>query len=92
MTRVGQLGPAWTDLTIHDPGWTIDQVRLFATSRLPGTASAVTSNHLVLDDIRIERPRHVLAARSDPSFGPLLQRLWDDLSDEGAPASKGTAP
>jgi NitT/TauT family transport system ATP-binding protein len=40
-------------------------------------------------EIGIERPRHVLASRSHPRFGPLLQRLWEDLApgtgDRGSP-------
>jgi NitT/TauT family transport system ATP-binding protein len=36
--------------------------------------------------IPLERPRHVLAARRDPRFGPLVQQLWDDLED--APAAE----
>ena len=30
--------------------------------------------------VAIERPRHVLASRGHVLFGPLRQRLWDDLS------------
>jgi NitT/TauT family transport system ATP-binding protein len=33
-------------------------------------------------DVRIPRPRDVIAARANPSFGPLLQRIWNDLSEE----------
>ena len=38
-------------------------------------------------DVAIERPRHVLASRQHPRFGPLVQQLWDDLEDETAPVS-----
>jgi NitT/TauT family transport system ATP-binding protein len=33
-------------------------------------------------EVRIPRPRDVIAARAHPSFGPLLQRIWNDLSEE----------
>jgi len=33
-------------------------------------------------DVTIPRPRDLIGARGHPSFGPLLQRLWDDLSGE----------
>lgn len=33
-------------------------------------------------DVAIPRPRDLIAARGHPSFAPLLQRLWRDLSDE----------
>src|SRR5262249_51995894 len=33
-------------------------------------------------DVPIARPRDVLETRRDPVFGPLLQRLWDELSAE----------
>jgi len=32
--------------------------------------------------VPIARPRNVLETRRDPLFGPLLKRLWDELSDE----------
>jgi NitT/TauT family transport system ATP-binding protein len=50
-----------------------------------GPRAAIRGRH----EIRIERPRHVLSSRSHPLFGPLLQRLWEDLSDEETPALKG---
>jgi NitT/TauT family transport system ATP-binding protein len=36
--------------------------------------------------IPIPRPRHLMRARTHPKFGPLLERLWSDLSQavEGA--------
>ncbi len=33
-------------------------------------------------DVEIPRPRDLIAARGHPSFGPLLKRLWNDLSGE----------
>jgi NitT/TauT family transport system ATP-binding protein len=37
--------------------------------------------------VPIPRPRHLVHARTHPAFGPLLERLWTDLSRqvEGAP-------
>jgi NitT/TauT family transport system ATP-binding protein len=32
--------------------------------------------------VSIPRPRDLVKARSHPSFGPLLERLWQALSDE----------
>ncbi len=32
--------------------------------------------------VPIARPRNVLETRRDPLFGPLLKKLWDELSDE----------
>jgi NitT/TauT family transport system ATP-binding protein len=32
--------------------------------------------------VRIPRPRDLIGVRSDPSFGPLLKHIWDDLSGE----------
>ena len=31
-------------------------------------------------DVPLARPRDLVAARTDPAFGPLLRRLWDDLA------------
>lgn len=36
-------------------------------------------------DVPIARPRDMLEARRHPTFGPLLRRLWNDLSGEPAP-------
>jgi NitT/TauT family transport system ATP-binding protein len=33
-------------------------------------------------EVALPRPRDLIAARGDPSFGPLLKRLWTDLSGE----------
>jgi NitT/TauT family transport system ATP-binding protein len=33
-------------------------------------------------DVEIGRPRDLIAARGHPSFAPLLQRIWHDLSEE----------
>ncbi|MSO46340.1 MAG: ABC transporter ATP-binding protein [Acidobacteria bacterium] len=41
-----------------------------------GPRAGIRGRHVVA----IERPRHVLESRSHPLFGPLLQRLWGDLS------------
>ncbi|TAK82505.1 MAG: ABC transporter ATP-binding protein [Betaproteobacteria bacterium] len=35
-------------------------------------------------EVHIARPRNVLESRRHPTFGPLLRRLWDDLSGEPA--------
>jgi NitT/TauT family transport system ATP-binding protein len=35
--------------------------------------------------VSISRPRDVFAARKDPSFTPLLERLWQDMFDEVGP-------
>jgi NitT/TauT family transport system ATP-binding protein len=32
--------------------------------------------------VEIPRPRDLIGARGHPSFGPLLKRIWNDLSDE----------
>lgn len=32
--------------------------------------------------VEIPRPRNLIAARGHPSFAPLLQRMWNELSDE----------
>jgi NitT/TauT family transport system ATP-binding protein len=32
--------------------------------------------------VGIPRPRDLIGARSDPSFGPLLKHIWEDLSGE----------
>jgi NitT/TauT family transport system ATP-binding protein len=32
--------------------------------------------------VAIPRPRDLIGVRSDPSFGPLLKDIWDDLSAE----------
>ena len=37
--------------------------------------------------VEIPRPRDVLEARRHPTFGPLLRRLWDDLTMEDAPSA-----
>jgi NitT/TauT family transport system ATP-binding protein len=36
-------------------------------------------------EVPISRPRDMLESRRHPAFGPLLQRLWADLSGEPAP-------
>jgi NitT/TauT family transport system ATP-binding protein len=32
-------------------------------------------------DVSIPRPRDIFATRKHPNFTPLLERLWNDLSD-----------
>jgi NitT/TauT family transport system ATP-binding protein len=32
-------------------------------------------------EVPIPRPRNIVASRRHPSFGPLLERLWNDMSD-----------
>jgi NitT/TauT family transport system ATP-binding protein len=42
--------------------------------------------------VPIARPRDVIKARADPEFGPLLERVWQNLSSEiGSAAQTGTA-
>lgn len=41
-----------------------------------GPRAAIRARH----DVPIERPRHALQSRAHPQFGPLLQRLWEELS------------
>ena len=43
----------------------------------PGPRARVQSSYEVL----IPRPRDIFAARRHPSFAPLLERLWNDMSD-----------
>ena len=43
-----------------------------------GPRAAIRASHRV----EIPRPRQVLEARGHPAFGPLLQRLWDELAAE----------
>jgi NitT/TauT family transport system ATP-binding protein len=31
-------------------------------------------------EVPLDRPRNLVGARSDPAFGPLLRRMWDDLA------------
>lgn len=38
-------------------------------------------------DITLPRPRDLVGARTDPRFGPLLRRLWDDLATVSDQAS-----
>jgi NitT/TauT family transport system ATP-binding protein len=45
-----------------------------------GPRAAIRARH----DVPIARPRNVLESRRHPVFGPLLRRLWDDLSGEPA--------
>ena len=47
-----------------------------------GPRATIRARHTV----KIPRPRNVLDARRHSAFGPLLRRLWDDLSDEVPPA------
>lgn len=32
-------------------------------------------------DVKIPRPRNILTSRKHPNFTPLLERLWQDMSD-----------
>jgi NitT/TauT family transport system ATP-binding protein len=43
-----------------------------------GPRATIRARHRV----PIGRPRNVLETRRDPLFGPLLKRLWDELSAE----------
>lgn len=49
-----------------------------------GPRAAVRARH----GVGIERPRRVLASRGHLLFGPLLQRLWNELSDQSSPAPR----
>ena len=42
-----------------------------------GPRASVRARH----EVKIERPRHVLQARSHPDFAPLLGRLWEELEE-----------
>lgn len=53
-----------------------------------GPRAGVRARH----PVAIPRPRHVLDSRSDPAFGPLLQRLWSDLEEPPSTASQEAAP
>lgn len=46
-----------------------------------GPRAAIRARH----EVPIARPRNVLESRRHPVFGPLLRRLWDDLSGEPTP-------
>lgn len=46
-----------------------------------GPRAAIRARH----EVPIARPRNVLESRRHPAFGPLLRRLWDDLSGEPTP-------
>jgi NitT/TauT family transport system ATP-binding protein len=43
-----------------------------------GPRASIRARH----EVPISRPRDMLEARRHPAFGPLLQRLWSDLSNE----------
>ena len=45
-----------------------------------GPRATIQARHTV----EIPRPRRILDSRRHPAFGPLLQRLWDELSGEPA--------
>ena len=47
-----------------------------------GPRATIRASHRV----GIPRPRRVLETRGHPAFGPLLQRLWNELAAEPAPA------
>ena len=56
-----------------------------------GPRAAMRARHAV----DIPRPRDVLEARRHPAFGPLLRRLWNDLTEEdphSRAAAVGEAP
>jgi len=50
-----------------------------------GPRAGIRARH----DVPISRPRDLLEARRHPAFGPLLRRLWDDLSGVAAPVDDG---
>jgi NitT/TauT family transport system ATP-binding protein len=43
-------------------------------------------------EVPIPRPRDLVRSRMHPSFGPLLERLWSDLSEEVGDAGSLTWP
>lgn len=43
-------------------------------------------------EVPIPRPRDLVRSRMHPSFGPLLERLWNDLSEEVGGAGGITWP
>lgn len=43
----------------------------------PGPRARVQTSY----EVPIPRPRDIFASRRHPSFGPLLERLWNDMSD-----------
>jgi NitT/TauT family transport system ATP-binding protein len=43
----------------------------------PGPRARVQTSY----EVSIPRPRDIFATRRHPSFGPLLERLWNDMSD-----------
>ena len=45
-----------------------------------GPRAAIRARH----EVPIPRPRDLVESRRHPAFGPLLRRLWDDLSGEPA--------
>ena len=45
-----------------------------------GPRAAIRARH----EVPIPRPRDLMESRRHPAFGPLLRRLWDDLSGEPA--------
>jgi NitT/TauT family transport system ATP-binding protein len=49
-----------------------------------GPRARVRSRH----EVGIGRPRSVLESRKHPSFTPLLERLWNELSEEVAPSDR----
>jgi NitT/TauT family transport system ATP-binding protein len=43
----------------------------------PGPRARVQASY----EVSIPRPRDIFASRRHPSFAPLLERLWNDMSD-----------
>ncbi len=52
-----------------------------------GPRAGVRARH----EVSIERPRSLLGSRRHPEFAPLVGRLWDELSDDGAASEGGTS-
>lgn len=52
-----------------------------------GPRATVRSRH----EVKIPRPRDLLAARRDETFGPLLTQLWDELSEQQPASSQQDA-
>ncbi len=83
-TRITQELLGWVErehltvlLVTHDLEEAISvSDRVYVLSQ--GPRARIRARH----EVHIARPRNVLESRRHPTFGPLLRRLWDDLSGE----------
>lgn len=53
-----------------------------------GPRAGVRARH----EVSIERPRSMLESRQHPTFGPLMAKLWNQLSDELVSSKDGETP